>query len=139
MKISGSPRYISPSVFFDGYDYSIISIGDRSVISKEVVLLTHDFSIARALESIGKHNENMNKDEYFLKGINIGNNCFIGYRAMLLPGTTIGSNCIVGAGAVVKGNIPDNSIVLGNPAHIYANTDEWARKKLEENQFLIER
>lgn len=43
----------------------------------------------------------------------------------------IGKNSIVGAGAVVKGEFPDNSIIAGNPAHVIANTIEWAEKKIE--------
>jgi len=42
----------------------------------------------------------------------------IGAGAIILPGVTIGINAIVGAGAVVTKNIPDNSIVFGNPAKI---------------------
>lgn len=41
---------------------------------------------------------------------------FIGAGAIVLPGSIIGKNCIIGAGAVVKGNIEDYSIIVGNPA-----------------------
>jgi acetyltransferase-like isoleucine patch superfamily enzyme len=37
---------------------------------------------------------------------------------------------------VVKGIIPDNSIVIGNPAKIIANTQEWAHNYTIEEQFL---
>jgi maltose O-acetyltransferase len=33
-----------------------------------------------------------------------------------LPGVTIGKRCIIGAGAVVVHDIPDDSLVVGNPA-----------------------
>ena len=42
----------------------------------------------------------------------------IGANATLLPGITIGKNALVGAGAVVTKNIPENAIVVGNPAVI---------------------
>ena len=48
----------------------------------------------------------------------IGNDCWIGREAMLLPGATLGNGVIVGARAVVSGNVPDYAIVAGNPAKI---------------------
>ncbi|WP_201593698.1 WxcM-like domain-containing protein [Psychrobacter sp. Pi2-51] len=42
----------------------------------------------------------------------------IGANATLLPGITIGKNALVGAGAVVTKNVPENAIVVGNPAII---------------------
>ena len=48
----------------------------------------------------------------------IGNNSVIGVRSIILPGVKIGNNVIVGAGSVVTKDIPDNSIVAGNPAKI---------------------
>lgn len=52
------------------------------------------------------------------KGIKIGKNCWIGAKATFLDGTVIGNGCVVAAGAVVKGNFPDNSIIGGVPAKI---------------------
>jgi sugar O-acyltransferase (sialic acid O-acetyltransferase NeuD family) len=49
----------------------------------------------------------------------IGNNTFIGAGATVLPRIKIGDNVIVGAGAVVTKDVPDNVIVLGNPARLY--------------------
>ena len=138
MDIEGLPRYIATTALFDGNDYSIIHLGKDCVISSEVQLLTHDYSIARGLQAIGKNNNFANRDELFLKGIYIGENSFIGARSTLLPGTHIGNNVIIGACSVVKGVIPDNSIVIGNPAKIIANTKEWAEKKYKENEYFIE-
>lgn len=43
---------------------------------------------------------------------------FIGARSIVLKGVTIGRHSIVGAGSVVSKNVPDNCIVVGNPAKI---------------------
>lgn len=48
----------------------------------------------------------------------IGNKCFIGSKAIVLPGVTIGDEVIVGAGSVVTKDVPSNCIVAGNPARI---------------------
>ena len=50
--------------------------------------------------------------------ITVADNCFIGENSLILCGTSIGSNCVIGAGAVVRGRIPDNSLVIGNPGQI---------------------
>ncbi|WP_165047729.1 MULTISPECIES: DapH/DapD/GlmU-related protein [unclassified Adlercreutzia] len=134
MDIKGMPQFIAPSVHFDGKDYSIIHIGDKTVISKNVEFLTHDYSIARALEAIG---EDMTLEAYFLRDIVVGNNCFVGLGSILMPGCTIGDNCIIGAGSVVRGDIPSNSIVIGNPQQIVGSTIEWARKKQQQGNFRI--
>ena len=65
-----------------------------------------------------------------LEPITIGKNSFIGKRATILPGTTIGPNFIIGAGSVVKGNIPDDSIVIGNPGEIVKKTSDWIDNKI---------
>lgn len=48
----------------------------------------------------------------------IGKNCFIGARSIILPGIRIGDGVIVAAGSVVTADVPDHSIVAGNPARI---------------------
>ena len=57
--------------------------------------------------------------------IEIGNNAWIGTRAVLLPGTRLGEGAIVGAGAVVDFPVPDYAVVAGNPARIVA----WAKPR----------
>lgn len=42
----------------------------------------------------------------------------IGANATLLPGINIGKNALIGAGAVVTKNVPENAIMVGNPAVI---------------------
>ena len=67
------------------------------------------------------------------KPIKIGNNCWIGEKAVILPGTTLGEKCIVGAGGVVTKSFPSYSMVAGNPAKIIKTynfgTHKWERVK----------
>lgn len=52
VNINGNPAYISSDAYFDSHDYSKISIGNHTTISREVLLLTHDYSIARGIEAL---------------------------------------------------------------------------------------
>ena len=135
INLVGTPRYIHPSVIFDGKGYSKTYIGNNVVISRGVLLLVHDYSITCGLRAIG---DTIEHEAYWLKHISIGENVFIGANSTILPGTEIGKNTIIGAGSVVKGKIPENSIVLGNPAAIVANTLEWAGIKKNNQDYCFE-
>lgn len=47
----------------------------------------------------------------------------IGANATILPGITLGKNCLVGAGSVVTKDVPENAVVVGNPAKIIRYKD----------------
>jgi acetyltransferase-like isoleucine patch superfamily enzyme len=48
----------------------------------------------------------------------IGEGASIGSGATLMCGITVGENAIIGAGSVVLKDVPENTIVAGNPAKI---------------------
>ena len=52
------------------------------------------------------------------KEINIGNNVYFEGSIKVLSGITIGDNSIIKAGSVIDKNIPNNSLVEGNPCKI---------------------
>ena len=56
-----------------------------------------------------------NRGDWVLRKTIIGDNVRIGSNATILP-VKIGNNVVIGAGAVVTKDIPDNTIVKGNPA-----------------------
>jgi UDP-2-acetamido-3-amino-2,3-dideoxy-glucuronate N-acetyltransferase len=47
----------------------------------------------------------------------------IGAHSVILPGVRIGAGAIVGAGSVVTKDVPDGTIVYGNPARIVAKLE----------------
>lgn len=48
--------------------------------------------------------------------VEIENSCLIGSGSVILPGIKIGANSIIGAGSVVTKDVPNGSIIKGNPA-----------------------
>ncbi|MDQ1146476.1 maltose O-acetyltransferase [Bacillus sp. SORGH_AS 510] len=57
------------------------------------------------------------------KPVSIGDNVWVGGRAVINPGVTIGNNVVIASGAVVTKDIPDNVVVGGNPARIIKEID----------------
>ncbi len=53
-----------------------------------------------------------------VRPIVIGDNVWIGSRAIVLKGVTIGDNSIVATGAIVTRDVPPNVVVAGNPARV---------------------
>ncbi len=95
-------------------DVSPITIGDNCMIAPGV----HIYTATHPLEY---KDRNMKDDGSCLelsKPVTIGNNVWIGGRAVILPGVTIGDGAVIGGGAVVHKDVPANAVVGGNPAKI---------------------
>lgn len=88
-------------------DQGGITIKDGVFIGHNVVLATlnHDFIPEKRADTIPKP-------------IIIGENVWIGAKAVVIGGVTIGDNSIVAAGAVVTKNVPHDVIVGGVPAKV---------------------
>lgn len=55
---------------------------------------------------------------YTRKEVVIGDNVWIGANTIILPGVTIGRNSIVGANSLVNKDVPENTLVAGNPSRV---------------------
>lgn len=51
-----------------------------------------------------------------VRPVKIGDNVWIGMGATIFPGVTIGDNSVISAGAYVMSDVPENTVVAGNPA-----------------------
>lgn len=87
-----------------------ISLGDDCLIGDAVAIMDCDFhEINPAMRTKGCGPT---------KPVAIGNNVWVGSRAMILKGVTIGDNAIIAAMSVVTRSIPPNSIAAGIPAKV---------------------
>ncbi len=110
----GENVQIMNSSIDEGHGF-LIEIGSNVTITGATIL-AHDGSTKAALgyAKVGR--------------VTIGDEVFIGSRAIILPNVTIGSKVIVGAGCVVSKSIPSNSVVAGSPAKVICTYDEYIAK-----------
>jgi acetyltransferase-like isoleucine patch superfamily enzyme len=102
----GEHTDIANPVYIDLLCPWLITIEDYVVIGPYSALITHDASFA---EHTGQTR---------LGRVDIGKRVRVGVGAIVLPGTTIGEDSVIGAGAVVQGEVPPQSIVVGNPGKV---------------------
>ncbi|KQU63211.1 maltose acetyltransferase domain-containing protein [Rossellomorea marisflavi] len=116
----GSNIYVGEN-FYANFDCVLldvcdIRIGDNCFIAPGVHIYT-------ATHPIDPHERNSGIESG--KPVTIGDNVWIGGRAIINPGVTIGDNVVIGSGAVVTKDIPDNVVVGGNPAKVI----KWVNNK----------
>jgi acetyltransferase-like isoleucine patch superfamily enzyme len=91
---------ISFSAYLDRTNPNGVCIGAYTIVTHGAMILSHDYT-----RSISAKTQ-------------VGRNCLIGVNAIIMPGIAIGDEVVVGAGAVVTRDVPNNSLVLGNPAQV---------------------
>ena len=63
--------------------------------------------------------------------IEVMDNVFIGGKSIIVGNVRIGPNAIVGAGSVVTKDVPEGTIVAGNPAKVIGKFDDLHKKRKE--------
>ena len=89
-----------------------ILIGNNVMIGSGVIITTTDS------HPIHWEARRLNTEPPASAPVVIGNDVFIGARAIILKGVTIGDGAVIGAGSVVTKSIPPRVIAAGNPARI---------------------
>jgi len=102
----GEHCYIEPSAQITDRPY--IRLGNNVRITA-CCMMGHEGSVNMINRALGLRLDGVGK-------IDIRDNVFIGYGAIILPGVTIGPNAIVSAGSVVRADVAEGDVVAGVPA-----------------------
>lgn len=108
-------------VSFDNYFSSgHIHFGKKVAIASGVKIISRNHD----LYDVWKHTD--------FKDVYIGDYCWIGANAVVLPGVTLGPHTIVGAGSIVTKSFPEGyCVIVGNPARLIKKLD---KEKCVENR-----
>lgn len=107
---------VASGVAIGGGSHDITAVSTSPVFSKGRNIFNKNFASAEY-------------DPY--KETVIGNDVWIGNRAIILQGVTVGNGAVIGAGSVVTKDVPPYTVVAGNPAReIKKRFDEETIDKL---------
>lgn len=114
--VIGEKCYIALDVEFEEAWATHVRIGNEVTIARGTRFISHDASSWRAIgiTRVGK--------------IEIGDRAFIGAHSLVMPNVKIGADVIVGSGSVVTRDVPDGTVVAGNPAREICKTAELHEK-----------
>lgn len=117
--VIGEDTIIGDRCFLDGRDS--LTIGSHTDIASQVLIYNSEHDL---------------EDEHFRARtslVEIGDYCFIGPRAIILPGVKIGNGAVIAAGAVVTKDVGAFKIVGGVPAK------EIGERKLKDPHYCLGR
>ena len=100
--------------FFANYgcvllDSNAIEFGDRCLLGPGVHVYTPTHPIDPAERATGRERA---------RAVTVGDDVWIGGRAVINPGVTVGDGSVVASGAVVTDDVPERVVVGGNPAQV---------------------
>ena len=88
-----------------------ISVGKNVAFGPNVMIYDHNHILDRM--------NGATTSDYSLGVIEIGDNTWIGANTVILSNTRIGKNCVIAAGSVVKGDVPDNTVLIQKRTNTY--------------------
>jgi acetyltransferase-like isoleucine patch superfamily enzyme len=124
------------------WHYSILDATEGLVIEEGcqigvwVGIFTHGSE--RAVRLLGKefiHIPNAERRGYTRGSVRIGAYTFVGAGSVVLPGVTIGKGCLIGTGSLVIQDVPDYSIVVGQPGRVVGSTVEMDAELFKEHDY----
>lgn len=83
------------------------------------IMMGPDVTILTSIHNTVRTDIPMNQQGFLPnQKVTIGDDVWIGTRAIILPGVSVGKGAIIGAGAVVTKDVPEYAVVAGVPAKV---------------------
>lgn len=94
-----------------------VSVFEGAVVGDNVFIGPHSCLLNdRRPRSVGPDGRLKRDGDWLLSGVTVEDGASIGGGCTLLPGVVVGRHAMVGAGAVVTRDVPEHTLVVGNPA-----------------------
>lgn len=107
----GKNCHLCPYVQMDLIYPNLVQIGNNVTIGANVMIFAHANPTANLFLKKGPYPRKV-------EPVTIKNGAVLNPGSIITAGVTIGENSIVSVGSVVTQNIPDYSVVVGNPARV---------------------
>ncbi|WKZ95466.1 acyltransferase [Lacticaseibacillus paracasei] len=102
----------------------LLNLHNNVVVASNVTFVTHDI-----IDYMLNYKLRNQEIKPYIGPIEIFDNVFIGSDSIILYDTKIGPNAIVAAGSVVVKDVPEGTIVGGNPARVIGHIDSLIKKR----------
>lgn len=93
-----------------GKSTSWVRVGARTTFGPSCYVTAADYGLAAGTRII---DQPMSE-----RDVIIGEDCWIGTKAVITAGVTLGDGCVIGAGSVVTKDVPAGAIAAGAPARV---------------------
>lgn len=110
----GPYTYVGPGCYLEAAYGASIRIGASVDIGPRCTFLTITHEIGPSHHRAGRG---------VARDVSIGAGSWLGANVTALPGTSVGEGCVVGACAMLDGDYPDQSLLLGVPARVVRTLD----------------
>ena len=94
------------------------------MMSRGGITIEDDVMIAANVSLITNNHDVYDRPVLLCKPVHIKQGAWIGANATILPGVTVGKYAVVAAGSIVTKDVPDYTVVAGNPAKVIKELDK---------------
>lgn len=100
----GKNCFVGQFVFFDDLYPQNIHIGNNTIITSGVKILSHFYNTKNSSFEVGI--------------VNIGDDVFVGMNSLIVKPVSVGNGSVIGAGSVVIHDVLPHTVCAGNPAKL---------------------
>jgi tetrahydrodipicolinate N-acetyltransferase len=127
--MSGTKVVVSEGAHFEMGDRSYIHC-NSTVTCFERVAIGKDCAISWNVNILDGNSHDLTIDGVprpWSGPITLGDRVWVGTGALVLSGVTIASGAVVGANSVVTRDVPERTVVAGNPARVIGKNADWVK------------